>query len=103
MALQYRFEGLEKRIALGRYPDVSLSQAQAALGIEAKELEPEVTVAKARWLLDQLGPLESSPVAEIRPVEVLAALRRIVLHMLRIDAHMPPKQCNTGILLGAKD
>lgn len=115
---KYRFQGLEKRMALGRYPDVSLSQARrkqedarhlledgkdpslerrrdrlvATVSAENSfggiareyiqhkmigEQRAEVTVAKARWLLEQLDPLARLPVAEIRPVEVLAALRRI--------------------------
>jgi len=115
---KYRFEGLEKRIALGRYPDVSLSQARrkqeearrlledgkdpslerrrerlvASINAENTfggiareyiqhkmigEQRAEVTVAKARWLLEQLNPLANMPVAEIRPAEVLGALRRI--------------------------
>lgn len=41
------------------------------------EQRAEVTVAKARWLLEQLNPLANMPVAEIRPAEVLGALRRI--------------------------
>lgn len=115
---KYRYEGLEKRIALGRYPDVSLSQARrkqedarrlledgkdpslerrrerlvASINAEntfggiareyiqhkmVGEQRAEVTVAKARWLLVQLNPLANMPVAEIRPAEVLGALRRI--------------------------
>jgi integrase len=115
---KYRYEGVEKRIALGRYPDVSLSQARrkqedarrmledgkdpslerrrerlvASINAENTfggiareyiqhkmigEQRAEVTVAKARWLLEQLNPLANMPVAEIRPAEVLGALRRI--------------------------
>lgn len=115
---KYRYDGVEKRIALGRYPDVSLSQARrkqedarrlledgkdpsperrrerlvASVNAENTfggiareyiqhkmigEQRAEVTIAKARWLLEQLSPLERLPVAKIRAVEVLAALRRI--------------------------
>jgi hypothetical protein len=41
------------------------------------EQRAEVTVAKARWLPEQLEPLAKLPVAEIHPVEVLGALRRL--------------------------
>lgn len=115
---KYRYRGVEKRIALGRYPDVSLAaarrlqedarrlletgkdpsmerqrerliasaNAENTFGGIAREYidfkmvgeqRSEVTVAKARWLLDQLKPLAPLPVAEIRPAEVLGALRRI--------------------------
>lgn len=109
---KYRYEGVEKRIALGRYPDVSLSQARRKQEDARRLLEDgkdpslerrrerlvdsinaentfggiareyiqhkmigqqraEVTVAKARWLLEQLNPLANMPVAEIRAAEVL--------------------------------
>lgn len=115
---KYRYRGVEKRIALGRYPDVSLAAARrlqedarrlletgkdpsmerqrerlvASVNAEntfggiareyidfkmVGEQRSEVTVAKARLLLDQLKPLAPLPVAEIRPAEVLGALRRI--------------------------
>lgn len=41
------------------------------------EQRGDVTIAKARWLLEQLDPLAKMPVAEIRPAKVLGALRRI--------------------------
>lgn len=41
------------------------------------EQRAEVTVAKARRLLEQLNPLANMPVAEIRGAEVLGAPRRI--------------------------
>jgi hypothetical protein len=37
----------------------------------------EVTVTKAVWLLQQLEPVAKMPVADVRPIEVLAALRRL--------------------------
>lgn len=115
---KYRYQGREKRIALGRYPDVSLAAARrlqedarrllddgkdpslerqrerlsasisaentfggvAREYIEIKmlgEKRSDTTVAKARWLLEQLKPLAPLPVADIRPAELLGALRRI--------------------------
>jgi integrase len=35
------------------------------------------TTSKAAWLLEQLKPLSDQPVADLKPVEVLAALKRI--------------------------
>lgn len=37
----------------------------------------EATTVKANWLLDQLKPIASMPVADIKPVEILAALKKI--------------------------
>lgn len=115
---KYRFQGKEKRLSLGRYPQVSLSSARRkqeearcllADGIDPSmdrqrkkliasisaanvfgdvareyiqrkliaEQRADVTVTKAVWLLQQLEPIAKLPVADIRPVEVLAALRRL--------------------------
>ncbi|QGN55158.1 integrase arm-type DNA-binding domain-containing protein [Novosphingobium sp. Gsoil 351] len=37
----------------------------------------DTTTTKANWLLEQLAPIAKSSVAELKPVEVLAALKRI--------------------------
>ena len=37
----------------------------------------EATTTKANWLLDQLKPIAGMPVADIKPIEILAALKRI--------------------------
>lgn len=37
----------------------------------------ETTVAKATWLLEQLEPIARNAIADLKPVEVLAALKRI--------------------------
>lgn len=114
---KYSRLGKEKRIALGRYPEVGLAEARRkrdearhslADGIDplaerkrekllavfngantfgdvAKEFidkmvaegRADTTTGKANWLLEQLAPIASSPVAELKPVEVLAALKRI--------------------------
>lgn len=37
----------------------------------------DTTTTKANWLLDQLKPIGGLPVAELKPVEVLGALKRI--------------------------
>lgn len=114
---KYRHAGKQKRLALGRYPDVGLGDArrkrddarrQLDDGIDpsmarkrtklvakfnaantfsdvAKEYiekmvaegKAEATTVKANWLLEQLSPIASFPVAEIKSLEVLAALKRI--------------------------
>lgn len=42
-----------------------------------REGRAETTTTKANWLLEQLAPIEARPVAELKPVEVLGALKRI--------------------------
>jgi len=37
----------------------------------------ETTTMKANWLLEQLKPIASMPVADIKPIEVLAALKKL--------------------------
>ena len=37
----------------------------------------EVTTVKANWLLEQLKPLAKMPVADIKPIEVLGALKKL--------------------------
>ena len=116
--LKYRFAGKEKKLSLGRYPDVALKDARErgadarkliAAGIDPSEkkrvdrldatLKAEttfkagadeyiskseregraaVTVGKARWLLSLLEPtLGTRPIAEISPMELLAALKKV--------------------------
>lgn len=109
--------GKDKRIALGRYPEVGLADARRkrdeareklregidpgaerkraklvaifnaanSFGDIAKEYidkmvlegRPDATTSKANWLLEQLAPIAASPIADLKPVEVLAALKRI--------------------------
>ena len=37
----------------------------------------ETTTMKANWLLEQLKPIASMPVADIKPIEILAALKKL--------------------------
>lgn len=37
----------------------------------------ETTTMKANWLLEQMKPIASMPVADIKPIEVLAALKKL--------------------------
>ncbi|HEX8442446.1 MAG TPA: integrase arm-type DNA-binding domain-containing protein [Allosphingosinicella sp.] len=115
--LKYRHLGKDKRIALGRYPEVGLADARRksdearrklregadpvadrkrekllalynaanTFGDVAKEYidkmvaegRAETTTTKANWLLEQLAPIARQPVADLKPVDVLAALKRI--------------------------
>lgn len=114
---KYRHLSKDKRIALGRYPDVGLAEARekrddarrklnhgidplaerkheklvaiykaantfGELGKEyidkmVSEGRADTTTAKANWLLDQLTLIAGRPVADLKPIEVLAALKRI--------------------------
>jgi integrase len=105
------------RLAIGRYPDVSLAEArkrrddarrQLDEGIDplakrkrdklvavfnaantfgeiAKEYidkqvaqgQADATTQKANWLLEQLKPIWDYPVVDIKPIDLLAALKRI--------------------------
>lgn len=114
---KYSRLGKDKRIALGRYPEVGLAEARRkrddakraladgtdplaerkrakllaifngsnSFGDVAKEYidkmvaegRADTTTTKANWLLEQLAPIAKSPVAELKPIDVLAALKRI--------------------------
>lgn len=114
---KYRYMGKQKRLALGRYPDVGLAEARRQrddarrlldAGTDplaerkhdklvavfnaantfseiAKEYidkqvaqgQADATTQKANWLLEQLEPIAAFPVADLKPIEVLAALKLI--------------------------
>lgn len=109
--------GKDKRLALGRYPEVGLAEARrkrdearAKLreGVDplaerkrqklvalynaantfsdvakqyidkmVAEGRADTTTTKANWLLEQLAPIAPSAISELKPVDVLAALKRI--------------------------
>ncbi|MGE4431412.1 MAG: tyrosine-type recombinase/integrase [Sphingobium sp.] len=114
---KYRYFGKQKRLALGRYPDVGLAAARRrrdearrtleagtdplaerkheklvaafkaanGFGDIAKEYidkmvaegRADTTTTKANWLLEQLKPIASRPIADLKPLDVLAALKRL--------------------------
>lgn len=114
---KYRYIGKQKRLALGRYPEIGLAEARRrrdeawrmleagadplaerkhdklvakfkaanSFGDIAKEYidkmvaegRADTTTTKANWLLEQLAPIASRPVANLKPLDVLAALKRI--------------------------
>lgn len=114
---KYRFFGKQKRLALGRYPEVGLADARRrrdaarqtleagkdplaerqhdklvaafkaanTFGDVAKEYIDKMvaegragaTIIKANWLLDQLKPISARPAADLKPLDVLAALKRL--------------------------
>ncbi len=114
---KYRYHGKQKRLALGRYPDVGLADARrrrddARRTVEAggdplaerkhdkliaafnagnsfgdiareyidkmvAEGRADTTTTKANWLLEQLAPIANRPVTDLKPLDVLAALKRL--------------------------
>jgi len=80
-------------VSAGKDPAIERRQAKlvAALSAEttfasvarefiekmAADGRAQATIDKALWYLDQLGPLQPLPVGQIRPADVLAALKRI--------------------------
>ena len=114
---KYLYQGKEKRIALGVYPEVGLAdarrksdEARATLasnrdplaerkrekltaafvaantfGDIAKEYidkmvaegRADTTITKANWLLEQLKPIASFPANDLKPLDVLSALKRL--------------------------
>jgi len=115
--VKYAFHGKDKRLALGRYPEVGLAEARQkrdearkkvregidpvaerkrakllavyeaanTFGEVAEEYikkiiaegRADTTISKANWLLEQLGPLAGQEIAGLKPIDVLAALKRI--------------------------
>ena len=124
---KYRFLGKQKRLALGRYPEIGLAEARhrrdearktlnagtdplaarkreklvanfnAANSFEElaneyinkmeRDGRANVTIEKARWLLEQLEPMADNPISDIKPIEILAALKRIEAHGKHETAH----------------
>lgn len=114
---KYRFIGKQKRLALGRYPEIGLADARRRRDAARRTLEAGndplaerkhdklvaafkaantfgdiareyidkmvaegragTTTTKANWLLEQLEPIAARPAADLKPLDVLAALKRI--------------------------
>ena len=115
--VKYAFQGKDKRLALGRYPEIGLAEARQkrdearkkvregidpvaerkrakllaayeaanTFGEVAEEYikkiiaegRADTTISKANWLLEQLGPLVGQAIVGLKPIDVLAALKRI--------------------------
>ena len=114
---KYGYLGKEKRLAFGRYPEVTLAEARQkrdearqklrdgidplaerkrakllaqfkaanTFGEVAQEYiqkmiaegRADTTTSKANWLLDQLRPICGQPLSDLKPIDVLAALKRL--------------------------
>ena len=78
-------EGVDPLAERKREKLVAMYNAANSFGEVAKEYidkmvregRAETTTTKANWLLEQLAPLAARPVAELKPVDVLGALKRI--------------------------
>lgn len=115
--VKYTHLGKDKRLALGRYPEVGLAEARRKrdearaklregvdplaerkreklvalynaantfsdvakqyIDMMVAEGRADTTTTKANWLLEQLAPISASAISELKPVDVLAALKRI--------------------------
>jgi integrase len=67
----------EKLLALYKAANTFGEVAEQYIQKMIAEGRAEATTAKATWLLEQLEPISRSAIAELKPVEVLAALKRI--------------------------
>lgn len=114
---KYGYLGKDKRLAFGRYPEVTLAEARQkrdearqklrdgidplaerkrakllaqfkaanTFGEVAQEYiqkmiaegRADTTTSKANWLLDQLRPICGQPLSDLKPIDVLAALKRL--------------------------
>jgi hypothetical protein len=50
----------------------------------------ETTTTKATWLLEQLAPIARNAIADLKPVEVLAALKRPIAAIPASVSKLPP-------------
>lgn len=67
----------EKLVALYNAANSFGDVAEEYITKMTTEGRAETTVSKANWLLEQLAPISRSAIADLKPVEVLAALKRI--------------------------
>lgn len=114
---KYRHADKQKRLALGRYPEISLAEARRRRDDARRQVEggtdplaerkreklvaafnasnsfsdiakeyidkmvadgrADATTGKANWLLEQLAPIATYPIADLKPLDVLGALKRI--------------------------
>lgn len=78
-------EGLDPVMERKREKLTAAFKAANSFGDIAKEYiekmvadgRAETTTVKANWLLEQLKPISAMPVADIKPIEVLAALKKL--------------------------
>lgn len=114
---KYRHADKQKRLALGRYPEISLAEARRRRDDARRQVESggdplaerkrekqvaafnsansfsdiakeyidkmvaegraDATTGKANWLLEQLAPIATFPIGDLKPLDMLSALKRI--------------------------
>jgi len=74
---RYFLHGKDKRIALGAYPVVGLADARRKRDDGVDPVLGRKREKPARWFLRQLSPIAKLPIADIKPLEVLAALKKL--------------------------
>lgn len=67
----------EKLVALFNAANTFGDIAKEYIDKMVREGRADATTTKANWLLEQLAPIEARPVSELKPVDVLGALKRI--------------------------
>lgn len=67
----------EKLLALYNAANTFSDVAKEYIEKMVAEGRGEATTTKATWSLEQLAPIAKSPISDLKPVEVLAALKRI--------------------------
>lgn len=70
----------EKLVAQFKAANTFGDLAREYIDKSVAEGRAQATTVKANWLLDQLKPIAHMPVADIKPVEILAALKKIEAH-----------------------
>ena len=78
---------------------IAVYQAANTFGDMAKEYlekmvgdrRAETTISKAHWLLEQLKPIADQPITLLKPVDVLAALKRLEAH----GKHETARRCRS--------
>lgn len=67
----------EKLVAMYNAANSFVEVAKEYIDKMVREGRADTTTTKANWLLEQLAPLANRPLADLKPVDVLAALKRI--------------------------
>src|SRR3546814_14464563 len=67
----------EKLIAVFKAANTFGEVAKEYIDKQVAQGQADTTTQKANWLLEQLEPIAARPVADLTPIDVLAALKRI--------------------------
>src|SRR3546814_19270516 len=67
----------EKLIAVFKAANTFGEVAKEYIDKQVAQGQADTTTQKANWLLEQLEPIAASPVADLKPIDDLAALKRI--------------------------